>query len=226
VKHMSPADIGELSNGSVTTEALQAMLAEATIQLEDGKMFAPFAPHPEAFTLENISTGLSNCCRYGMQIKPFYSVAQHSVLVAALCENDIKVQKFALLHDAEEGFGLPDIPTPFKPFLKSLIDAQHHMSRMIFKRYGLSASLKKRVKPQDIVALAMEKRDLKKSAKEYLTDLPAAPIDIFIHSLQPTEAGKLFDSAVDRVFVQGQPITKEWILAGPGFSSEPMENAA
>lgn len=226
MKHMSPTDIGELSTNGVNTDALRAMFAEATIQLEDGMMFAPFAPHPEAFTLENISTGLSNCCRYGMQIKPFYSVAQHSVLVAALCDRDIKVQKFALLHDAEEGFGLPDIPTPFKPFLKSLIDAQHHMSRMIFKRYGLSPSLKKRVKPQDILALAMEKRDLKKNVDEYLTDLPAAPEGIFIHSLQPAEAGKLFDSAVERVFVKDLPITKEWILAGPGFSTEPMPLAA
>ena len=226
MKHMPQADIDKLTSGPINTDALQAMLAEATIQLEDGMMFAPFAPHPEAFTLENISTGLSNCCRYGMQIKPFYSVAQHSVLVAALCENDIKVQKFALLHDAEEGFGLPDIPTPFKPFLKSLIDAQHHMSLMIFNRYGLNPNLKKQVKPQDIIALAMEKRDLKKNADEYLTELPTPPNGIFIHSLQPDAAGKLFDTALDRVFEQSLPITKDWILSGPGFSTEPMAMAA
>ncbi len=223
--HMHPAEMTD-GNASVNTDALKAMLAEATIQLEDGVMFAPFAPHPEAFTLENISTGLSNCCRYGMQIKPFYSVAQHSVLVAALCENNIKVQKFALLHDAEEGFGLPDIPTPFKPFLKSLIDAQHHMSLMIFKRYGLSPALKKRVKPSDIIALAMEKRDLKKKSREYLSDLPTPPEGIYIQSLQPDAAGELFDRAVGRVFIEGLPITKEWILAGPGFSAVPMAQAA
>ena len=107
-----------------------------------------------------------------------------------------------------------------------MIDAQHHMSLMIFKRYGLDPKLKKRVKPQDTIALAMEKRDLKKKADEYLTELPTPPEGIFIHSLQPDAAGKLFDAALHRVFEQGLPITKQWILSGQGFSTKPMAVAS
>lgn len=201
-------------------------LAAAQIQLADGTMFAPFAPHPEAFTLENISTGLSNSCRFGGQAPRFYSVAQHSVLVAALCEKNIVVQKFALLHDAEEGFGLPDLPTPLKPFLSDIVDAQHDMSQMIFDRYDLSPRLKAKVKPSDTIALSMEKRDLKKASPAYLADLPRPPGNLFIEPLQPDDARVLFDDACTRVFGQGLPVTVDWLLKQRGFSAAPTARAA
>jgi uncharacterized protein len=202
----------EAQNTVTLADVYGDMIASARIQLADGSMFAPLAPNPEAFTLANISTGLSNVCRFGGQVPHFYSVAQHSVLVAALCENNILVQKFALLHDAEEGFGLPDIPTPLKPFLGDIVASQAEMSEMIYARYDLSAALKAKVKPSDTMALAMEKRDLKVSSADYLADLPLPPRDIFM--------------AVTRVFVEGKPITKAWCLAQKGFAKGPIAQAA
>ena len=81
------------------------------------------------YVLEDIAHGLANICRYNGQCKHFYSVAQHSVLVAhlalAIAQNDRWRKYFeddatldyvymrALLHDAAEAY-LGDVTKPLK----------------------------------------------------------------------------------------------------------------
>ena len=55
-------------------------------------------PLLETITIGDIACGLSKVCRFGGQIKDFYSVAQHSVLVCMLAPDDLKFE--ALMHDA------------------------------------------------------------------------------------------------------------------------------
>ncbi|KKM05774.1 hypothetical protein LCGC14_1750690 [marine sediment metagenome] len=74
------------------------------------------APHPSQIYIEDIATGLSNICRWGGQSYQFYSVAEHSLLVEKLIEEEGKHPKLrmaALLHDAAEAY-LGDIPSPIK----------------------------------------------------------------------------------------------------------------
>ena len=130
------------------------------------------------------------------------------------------------IRHAEEAFGLPDLPTPIKPFLPDVVEAQAVMCGMIFERYGVDASLKPRVKPSDTLALSMEKRDLKIRSKTYLADLPRPPARIHIDPLQPDASRELFDAAMRRVIDNGLPITRDWILSGPGFSETPLVRAA
>jgi len=194
-----------------------ARARQAMIQLADGSMFAPLAPDPEHMSPEAIACGLANACRFGGQMRRYYSVAQHSVLVAALAPKDLEVQKYALLHDAEEAFGLPDLPTPMKPFFPQFVAAQGKIGRMVLDRYQVDPELKRIVKPFDTLALAIEKRDLKEASNGYLHDLPVPPDHVRIRPLTPRPAERLFRSAMTRVFEEGLPIEWRWLATQVGF---------
>jgi uncharacterized protein len=74
--------------------------------------------HPE-IRIEDVAHGLSNACRFGNQASRFYSVAEHSMLVAALVQvNHPELVLPALWHDAHEAY-VGDIPTPLKKMLGS-----------------------------------------------------------------------------------------------------------
>lgn len=69
------------------------------------------------FRLADITHSLSMLCRYNGHVSSFYSVAEHSCLVAVIMEmqrlgNPVE----GLLHDATEAY-LTDVPAPFKQFL-------------------------------------------------------------------------------------------------------------
>lgn len=59
-------------------------------------------PRPEDVDLRDITCGLARICRFTGQIRRFYSVAQHSLFVAALVEP--RLRRAALAHDASEAY--------------------------------------------------------------------------------------------------------------------------
>ena len=83
----------------------------------EGHTFDVLNPQVNTYTLEDIATGLSNRCRFGGQIKPFFSVAQHCIELSwlepptDLFDTFDYIRLYALLHDAEEAY-LPDFPSP------------------------------------------------------------------------------------------------------------------
>jgi len=84
------------------------------MQTYTGRMFYPLSPEPDQVCLEDIGHALANVCRFGGHTSSFYSVAQHSVLVARLVgTTHPELQANALLHDAPEAY-LGDIVRPLK----------------------------------------------------------------------------------------------------------------
>lgn len=67
-----------------------------------GRLIDLERPQAGDIALPDVARGLSNCCRFAGQLPQFYSVAQHSVLVASLVDPPFKLQ--ALLHDASEAY--------------------------------------------------------------------------------------------------------------------------
>jgi len=76
-----------------------------------GRFIRPLDPDPANICIEDIAHALSMQCRWTGHVSKFYSVAEHSLHVAALVPEP--VQLWALLHDATEAY-LADLARPIK----------------------------------------------------------------------------------------------------------------
>jgi hypothetical protein len=125
--------------------------------------------HPEKSTIEilDIAEALSRICRFGGHCRAFYSVAQHSVFVAALCP--VHLKKAALLHDAAEAY-LGDVIKPLKVILGDTYGKlEEKFETEIFLRFGISHQDAQAVKEFDRMALEIESEALQKGRYELLT---------------------------------------------------------
>lgn len=129
-----------------------------------GNSFDPLNPDPFRIRLSDIAHALSNTGRFSGHTTQFYSVAQHSVHVADILRQlgfSEHTQFEGLLHDATEAY-LVDIPRPIKiqPFMQGYRDAEAKLEQVMAKRFKLTYPMADAVKQADLIALAMEARDL------------------------------------------------------------------
>lgn len=118
-------------------------------------------PIESKIELEDIANGLSLICRFNGQIPRFYSVAQHSVLVSALCPDDLKLE--GLLHDAPEAY-IGDVIKPLKDLLGVTYKGiEMNFERVIFNRFKLSLDRLHEVKKYDLMAYDLEDQALRKN---------------------------------------------------------------
>ena len=108
-----------------------------------GGKFFPLDPRPEEVFMSDIANGLALDCRYAGQgrVDRYYSVAEHSVLVAqaarriGLSSRGVFV---ALLHDAAEAY-LNDLPRAVKQAVgKGYRDVEDAVQTVIFDKYELA----------------------------------------------------------------------------------------
>lgn len=93
---------------------------------------------PGDIELVDIAVGLSNQCRYAGQVWPFYSVAEHSVLVAMLMPADQpELRLKALLHDAAE-YILNDMIRPVKRRVEGYGMMEDAVHKAVEEKFGLS----------------------------------------------------------------------------------------
>lgn len=198
-----------------------AQMKDSRIELCDGRLFNPMDPDPSLMSIEVISNALALCTRFAGQSRSFYSIAQHSVLVAVLTDQDHAAQRCALLHDADECFGLPDLPTPIKPLFPDYVAAQKRIGAAVDARYRINPELHARIKPADRQALLIEKRRLKdlRNAGYWSTWSAGVSVPdwISIDPLGPEQSLSLIRSAFRRVFRDKLPIDRDWLRGRPGF---------
>jgi hypothetical protein len=126
-------------------------------------------PKKSDIQIEDIANGLSLECRFGKQISRFYSVAQHSILVSALCPHDLKRE--GLLHDASEAY-LGDVSSPLKALLAlTYKPIEYNFELVIFEKYGLDISRLPEVKKYDLMAYRMESDFLRHGKPEQLMEV-------------------------------------------------------
>lgn len=137
------------------------------LQTRSGRAFYPCSPLPEDVDIFDIAHALSMICRFGGHSRVFYSVAQHSILVAYEAER-AGLNRYAclaaLLHDAAEAY-VGDMIWPLKRAIGHLgyDDIEAGVQAAILSRFGLlqmPSDLKAFIKHFDLVLLATEKRDL------------------------------------------------------------------
>ncbi len=157
------------------------------VQTRSGACIDLLAPDFSAVTLTDIATSLSRLPRFvgGTRGEHAYSVAQHSVFVAAVLLEWTGLRDLALaglLHDVPE-MVTGDIPSPVKRLLPAIAGLEERLLRAVYLRFGVPLNLlgHSTVWHADLVALATEKRDLlNRSAWPWLMRLPqpqAAPLE-------------------------------------------------
>jgi len=148
-----------------------------TIRSVSGLYVNVFEPTPEMIRIEDIAHALSHQCRFGGHLQEFYSVAQHSVLVAARVSHENKFN--ALMHDAGEAY-LLDIPTPIKAKLNDYKALEHKLMKVIADKFGFQYPFDTEVKKADADMLQIEWHSL------MIGDTAS------IIPLQPSNAKKIF----------------------------------
>jgi hypothetical protein len=163
------------------------------------RQFWPFDPRSEEISITDIAHGLSNTCRYNGHTQPFYSVAQHSVLVSQNCS--LKNRKWALLHDAAEAY-IGDMIRPMKKYFPLFIEIETRIMECVCKKYGLPLEIPAEVSEMDNRILLNERRDLgfKDVPQWNITGkpLPIPPIE----ALTPEESYNFFMMSWDLVYYE------------------------
>jgi hypothetical protein len=162
------------------------------IMLASGNWFDFKDPWNSEFTIEDIAQGLSNLCRYAGQCRQFYSVAEHSLQVAALVP---EYPLEALLHDAAEAF-LGDITRPLKQLLPDFQRIEREIEAVIQYRFRLDSRARDVVKKADLRVLAAEQAQIMPlGTDEWISAAGVVPASINICHIHPEVAQQAFLSA-------------------------------
>lgn len=103
-----------------------------------GKKILLHNPDPDQITPYDIAHGLAMQCRYNGHVNRFYSVAEHSIMVARRLA-DVYGPRMALaglLHDASEAY-LGDIASPVKQYLPDYYVMENSVMEVILEKFGL-----------------------------------------------------------------------------------------
>lgn len=118
--------------------------------------------------IRDIAHSLSQLCRYTGHTNMFYSVAQHSMLVADKMPGTHEEKLVALLHDASEAY-TNDLASPLKAFLQhsetfehgdgrsSYCDLQDRITAAVYNRFGIT-EVPSKVRDYDSAAGLFEAR--------------------------------------------------------------------
>jgi hypothetical protein len=173
------------------------------IQTLSGRRVNPLHAAPEDIDPVDIANALANLCRFGGHSRGFYSVAQHSVIVCDLLEEQGATADelmAALLHDAAEAY-LGDLPHPIKH--RSELGAvfrvaEKQLEAVINERFALPQAAA-RIKPLDRALLATERRIFSTISWEWPELDGVAPLDLEIEPWLPDRAREEFTRRYDRL---------------------------
>jgi hypothetical protein len=152
-----------------------------------GREFRPLNPRVEDVDIRDIAHALSNMCRFNGHVREFYSVAQHSVLVSNLLDDEPEYALWGLLHDATEAY-LPDVTRPIKSHIEGFCDIEDRLMAVIAEAFNLFPAwpMPKEVKLADNRLLVTEQRDLCLGYTPSLEDVE--PLPEVIEPLEPIVA--------------------------------------
>jgi hypothetical protein len=111
-------------------------------------------PIPEMINVNDIARSLSFQCRFGGHINRFLSVAQHSVMVAAMAPPELR--KYALLYNAYKAY-LQDISAQLRSILGPAYKIlQDRFMKVIAVRFELNPDTFSEVQLYDVRAAEIE----------------------------------------------------------------------
>jgi len=128
-----------------------------SILLPSGFVLNLLKPDATGMPITDIALCLASQPRWGGAARPWYSVAEHSIMASRLVPPDLAYA--ALLHDCEEFLG--DWPSPVKVMLGRdyVKERMHPVKQALRRRFGFQDD-QPAIKHADLVCMATELRDL------------------------------------------------------------------
>lgn len=115
-----------------------------------------FYIHRPIWRVTSMAHAMAQTARYRGNADEFYSVAEHSCLVASLMHEVTGGDPFeGLMHDATESI-LPDVSAPFKQLLPDLRAIEHTLDADLRERFGLPSEKSQECTAADWLALFIE----------------------------------------------------------------------
>lgn len=161
------------------------------VQTYTGRRVDLFDPKPEQIDIEDIAHALSMQCRFGGHTREFYSVAQHSVIVAMAVP--VQLAFVGLMHDATEAY-IGDMVRPLKQELPGFKVAEDAIWGAVCQRWpDLPIALPREVKLADMRALATEARDmLPGGPRDWESIIGVEPFPLVIQPQSQADAKRMF----------------------------------
>lgn len=182
------------------------------VQTSTGQAVDIFNPDLSTIFLVDIAHALSNQARFNGHTKEFYSVAQHSVLVAveSFSRNDSKeVQRLAFMHDAAEAY-LGDLVRPIKDQMPYYWRVEENMLKTIFRRFGIPLEVYEThwdyVKQLDDLVLATEADSLFSTPSPKNWNLRERPLPYKIRPYNTKDIKQIFLSYAHGLGIEEQDV--------------------
>ena len=160
-----------------------------------GGRFTPENPEEEDIHISDIANGLALICRYGGQgdVYKFYSVAEHSVLMAQYALEDAGsfAAMYVLLHDASEAYLgdlVPAVKNAVGPSYEALEDS---ITNAVMHKYSRHHNFRDYAKAIDTRIVPTEKAALMRHPQPWPSDA-ADPLPVKIKCWGPVEAKMRF----------------------------------
>lgn len=174
---------------------------KAWSETASGEKVSLVNPDIDTIKLEDIAHHLGGIQRYNGACHGFYSVAEHSVLLArfVLSRFGPHAAMAALLHDTPEAY-LQDITSPIKPAIPGYGGSENMFLLLIYKKLGIPSIIhlknKARVKLFD-KQICLDEREalLPKHRPEnrwFLDEDDFFPLGVKIKKWRPRKAKKMF----------------------------------
>ncbi|WP_315921587.1 hypothetical protein [Mesorhizobium sp. SP-1A] len=163
------------------------------IQTYCSRQFWALDPRPEDFDIRDIAHALSMICRFNGHCLRFYSVAEHSILMAIhfIKKGEYSNALWALLHDGTEAY-LCDVPRPIKPYLTGYKEVEDSLMSVIATRFMLDGDIMpKAVKDVDYAILFAEAAQNMGPAPEVWSS-PVEPLNVKLQYWTPEQAERNF----------------------------------
>lgn len=156
-----------------------------------GLRMYPEAPVHKSIAISDIANGLALICRYGGQgdVYKFYSVAEHSVLLAQYALEDVGsfAAMYVLLHDASEAY-LGDLVPAVKNAVGSSYEAlEDSITNAVMHKYCRHHNFKHYAKTLDRRIVPTEKAALMRHPQPWPSD-EADPLPVGIECWYPAQA--------------------------------------
>ena len=173
------------------------------VSTRSGRRVALLNPSPSQIAIGDIAHGLAHQCRFNGQTNKFYSVAQHSVLVASILPRELRLA--GLLHDASESY-LGDIVQPLKELLPDYQAIETKFCEVLGTRFNVDLQPNDAIKHADLVVLATERRDLMPmDTADWSSIAGITPLIRTIKPLAPETAAAQFMDLFFKLINQPQP---------------------